>query len=149
MEEKELFDKFIITSDDILGKDVIDSKGNLIGIITKLHIDKKKKKIIGMSIDTGFLKATLFVGINLIINFGIDTVFISHTPKTKYLGLLVFDRKGDYIGKIVNVAMIDENKEIDYLIVKTKFFKKITINNKNIKLIGRNIILNDLKKEII
>jgi sporulation protein YlmC with PRC-barrel domain len=148
MEKEDLFEKFIITSDDILGKDVVDSKANLIGVINKLHIDKKEKKIIGMSIDTGFLKPNLFVGINLIMNFGIDTVFISHTPRTKYLGLSVFDIKGNYIGMVKNVIMKNQNKEVEKVIIQVSLLKKIEIENEKIKVLARNIILNIEKKEI-
>jgi len=34
----------IITSDDILGKDVVDTDGDILGVVQQLKIDKKAKK---------------------------------------------------------------------------------------------------------
>ena len=32
---------YIITSDDVLGKETIDPDGSVLGVVTKVHIDKK------------------------------------------------------------------------------------------------------------
>ncbi|MBR9691880.1 hypothetical protein GOV06_03770 [Candidatus Woesearchaeota archaeon] len=95
--------KKTITSDDILGKDAVDLDGEILGVTTKLHIDKDSKKLVGITIDSGFMKPDLFIGINYIKNFGIDSVFLGKIPVSKYVGLQVLDSKGKLIGKVKKV----------------------------------------------
>ncbi|MFO7711427.1 MAG: PRC-barrel domain-containing protein [Candidatus Woesearchaeota archaeon] len=138
---EDIFSKNIITSDDILGKDVIDNEGNHVGIITQLHIDKKKKTITGISIDSGFMKPFAFIGIELVLNFGIDAIYISQTPSSHYLGLAVFDCYGIPVGTITS-ATLDEHKNLSSIDVKLGLFKKVTLPEYTIKHIARNAILN-------
>lgn len=131
----------VTTSDDVLGKDVIDAVGNMIGVVTQIHIDKHTKKIIGISIDSGFMKPFVFVGIDLVTNFGVDAVYISRTPSSLYLGLTVFDMYGVTLGKIVDV-IFDEQNEVECIVVKYGVFGKVEIPKAYIKKIVRNAFLN-------
>ncbi|MGM5488372.1 MAG: PRC-barrel domain-containing protein [Nanobdellota archaeon] len=137
----ELSNKNLITSDEILGKDVIDNDGNHIGIVTQLHIDKKHKSITGISIDSGFMKPFSFVGIELILNFGIDAIYISKTPSSHYIGLSVFDCYGILVGTIVS-AKLDEHKNLSSIDVRLGLFRKVNLPEYTIKHIARNAILN-------
>lgn len=139
-------ESFVITSDDVLGKSVIDEQGDSIGIITQLHIDKTNKNILGISIDPGFLKPQVFVGVRLISLFGIDAVYISKTPQSRYIGLIVFDRTGVIIGKVIGSEYQD--KALKTLEVRTGLFRKVSIGKDKIQRIKRNVILNVKKDEI-
>lgn len=139
-------ESFVITSDEVLGKYVIDDAGNSIGIITQLHIDKTNKNILGISIDPGFLKPQVFVGVRLISLFGIDAVYISRTPQSRYIGLTVFDNRGVVVGRVK--SSVYENKALKSIEVRMGFFRKKEIDSSYIKRVKRNVILNVSKDEI-
>ena len=127
--------KNIITSDDILGKDAVDPDGEVLGVVMKLHIDKESKQITGITIDEGFMKPDLFIGISHIKNFGIDSVFLSRVPTGKYIGLNVFDSKGKFIGKVKKIN--SKRHKVDS--IETS---KGIISHSDIKEIGASVILN-------
>ena len=58
-----------VTSDDVLGKEVIDADGRFIGITEKVFIHPKELEFMGISVDKGFLKKGLSIAsmaINLV-----------------------------------------------------------------------------------
>lgn len=130
----------IITSDDILGKDVIDTDGQVLGIAQQLRIDKRTKRILGLIVDQGFMKADLFIGLDFIQNFGVDSVFLNTTPKPKLKGLRVYGRYGKKIGTIIKVE--EENNELNAIQVKSlPLGKCYQIPGKEIMTIGYSVIL--------
>lgn len=133
-------DKNVITSDDILGKDVLDLDGEFIGIIQKLHIDKTTKKIVGITIDEGFMKPDLFVGIEHVKTFGVDSVFLSMSPNQKFTGLSVFDANGKKLGRVKSVDISTKSHKINSIEV-VQNTKKFRIYAKDIDKIGYNVIL--------
>ncbi len=134
-------EKEVITSDDILGKDVVDIDGDRIGIVQQLKIDKKTKRILGILVDQGFMKADLFIGLDLISNFGIDSVFLNQSPHPKLKGMEVFDKHGKSVGIVSDVEEYPDNKLIAIIVKKHSLGKSYTIKAKYIKRIGVNIIL--------
>jgi len=101
----------IITSDDILGKEAIDPEGEYLGIVMKLHIDREKKILLGITVDQGFMKPDLYVGLDYIERFGIDAVLINKIPMEKYIGLRVYDASGGYCGVIQELEERDGRLE--------------------------------------
>jgi sporulation protein YlmC with PRC-barrel domain len=93
----------IITSDDILGKDAIDPEGELLGVVTKLHINKNTKQIQGITIDQGLMKPDLFVGINNIKQFGIDSILLTRIPVEKFKGVVVITEDGKKVGIVKKI----------------------------------------------
>ena len=93
----------IITSDDILGKEAVDPEGEILGIVTKVHIHKETKRLLGMTVDQGFMKPELFIGLHYVKNFGVDAVFLNKVPTDKFRGLDVLTSKGEVIGKVKSV----------------------------------------------
>ena len=89
----------IITSDDILGKEALDPDGEVIGVVMKLHIDRRNKQLVGVTIDQGFLKPDLFVGLESVERFGIDALFINRIALEKYHGVAVYSAGGMKIGE--------------------------------------------------
>ena len=51
-----------VTSDDILGKDVIDADGKFIGVTEKVFIHPNNLDFIGIEVDKGFLRKGLSIG---------------------------------------------------------------------------------------
>jgi sporulation protein YlmC with PRC-barrel domain len=135
----------IITSDDILGKDVFDTDGQILGVVQQLKIDKKKKLIVGILIDQGFMRPDLFIGLKHIRNFGIDSVFLSESPKPKIKGLEVYDSAGKKLGYIKNYEADDLNLK-SILIKKHLLSKTYRLKANTIKKIGFSVILK-VKKE--
>lgn len=143
--------KDIITSDDILGKDVIDSDGEIIGISTKIHINNKSKQIIGITIDQGFMKPDLYIGFEYIATFGIDSILLNTTPKSKVRNLNVLDSSGEKIGYVEDVVSVGKTNRLKGIIVKQKHFSKpFMIQSRDIKEIGYSVMLKEewTKKEI-
>ncbi len=130
-----------ITSDDILGKIALDTSGDELGIVTELHIDKENKTITGVTIDQGFMKPSLFIGINHILKFGIDSVMLNKVPYEKIKGLIVLDDKGEIFGYVDEVNV--KKYKIDSIIVsKTKVSsKKYIVTGKDIDKISSDVLL--------
>jgi sporulation protein YlmC with PRC-barrel domain len=135
--------KDVITGDDILGKEALDSDGSILGIVEKLHISNKKKEIVGITVDMGFMKPDLFIGINNIRHFGIDAVLLNKVPVHKFKGLLVLGPEGEEIGRVKEVAL--RGKKIKEIILsgKKKPFEKGKryISASDIDKIGASVIL--------
>ena len=136
--------KEIITSDDILGKEAVDPDGDILGVVVKLHIDKLKRQITGITVDQGFMKPDLFIGLDYVKYFGIDAVLLSKTPEEKFKGLDVLTIHGEHLGK-VNSYRMDKNI-LKSLIIKStnkNYFdsKSVHIPASEIKEIGNSVIL--------
>lgn len=134
-------DEFI-TTDDILGKDVVDNEGEIIGIVQQIHIDKETKSITGVTVDEGFMKPDLFVGINNIKLFGIDSVMLNITPNQTFKGLIVFNSHGKKVGTVTRVFTTMRSSKIKSIEIKANGRKDI-IQAKDIKSIGMNVILKE------
>ncbi|PLW80560.1 hypothetical protein C0585_01885 [Candidatus Woesearchaeota archaeon] len=135
--------KHIITSDDILGKDVVDAQGEILGVIQILHIDKNTKSIVGITVDQGFMKPDLFIGLEYIQQFGVDTVFLNTFPKDKIKGMKVLDSNGKQIGTVTELEYSSGN-ELKSIRVKKGMMKDLeNIPVSKIKEIGHNVILKE------
>jgi len=130
-----------ITSDDILGKMAVDTSGDVLGIITELHIDKELKIITGITIDQGFMKPDLFVGIEHIETFGVDSVFLNKIPYQKIKGLNILNDGGEIIGFVEDV-ILKNHKITDIVMRKGKFStKREVISGKFIESIAEDVVL--------
>ena len=132
-----------ITCDDILGKEAIDPDGSILGVITTLHIDKKSHRLTGITIDLGFMKPDLFVGIKYIRQFGVDAIFLKRVPIDTFKGLKVFTAKGELIGKVKSIVMDKKKKKIKEFIITKKGIsrKKLVVKYSGIKDIGASVVL--------
>jgi len=131
----------IITSDDILGKEAVDPEGSILGVITKVHIDKNNMKVTGITIDMGLLKPDLFVGSKYIKYFGIDAVLLNKIPHDKFKGLKVLTEGGELIGKVKSIVT-DKKRIKEFVIASKKIWDgPYAINYGDIKEIGDRIIL--------
>jgi sporulation protein YlmC with PRC-barrel domain len=133
----------IITSDDILGKEAVDTEGEILGVVMKLHIDKDSKKMTGITIDQGFMKPDLFIGIHYIKNFGIDSVFLNRVPVDKFRGLDVITAKGNLIGKVKEVNA--ERHRVKEIIVAKKGVsrERFSVPASAIEIIGSSVVLKE------
>jgi len=131
----------IITSDDILGKDAVDPEGAILGTVIKVHINKETKKIVGLTVDQGFMKPELFIGLSYVKNFGVDAVFLNKVPTDKYRGLDVFTSKGTLVGKVKSVKA--KRHKVQEIIVTKKgvLGKDFIISAYDIETISSSVIL--------
>lgn len=136
----------IITSDDILGKMALDSQGGILGTVVKLHIDKQAKKMTGITVDQGFLKPDLFVGINYITTFGVDAIFLSRVPLDTLKGKQVLTVNGSLVGLVKSIEHKNNNLSLIFLVVGKK---TIAIKSIHIKEIGQSIILRKNWQKVI
>lgn len=140
--------KKFITSDDILGKKAIGEFGKIIGQVKQLHINKRSKQIVGITIDQGFSKPDIFLGINNVREFSSgDVIFLKKTPLFAFIGLKVFSSTGEIVGAVQDVE-VDSKDEIEGIIIKKKsslpfFGKKVLVTVDHIKEKGKAIILKE------
>ena len=134
--------KHIITSDDILGKEVVDVQGEVLGVIQMLHIDKNNKSILGITVDQGFMKPDLFIGLEYIQQFGIDTVFLNTFPRDKIKGMKVLSSHGKKLGTVIELEYSASNR-LKTIIIKSGLRSTKTIPVSKIREIGYNVILKD------
>lgn len=131
----------IITSDDILGKEAIDNDGSILGVVTRVHIDNNDKKVIGITIDMGFTKSDLYVGIDNVKNFGKDAILLKTVPASKFKGVNVLTSEGKKIGRVVDISM-KGSKIGEFKVSSSRFFgSKFGVRYSDIKHIGDSIIL--------
>lgn len=126
------------TSDEILGKDVLDINGRVLGIVQKMHIDRRLKKIVGVTVDEGFMKPQLYVGVENIKFFGLDAVILNIEFES-YVGLKVFDSEGNIIGSVKKILKTKTGKLQEIMINTSDGIKNI--RSSKIKSMGENVIL--------
>ncbi|RMF07262.1 PRC-barrel domain containing protein [Candidatus Woesearchaeota archaeon] len=131
------------TSDDILGRQAVAPDGAVLGTVVKLHIDRDKKEILGITIDQGLAKPYLFIGREFIRKFGVDAVFLSQIPKETFKGLEVFTEEGRLVGRVKEV--ITENNLPKSIVVEVSkgLFKKdeLVVPVTKIAELGQRVII--------
>lgn len=130
-----------VTSDDLLGKDVIDADGRFIGIVEKVFIHPEKLDFVGISIDKGFLKKGFSIGKDLIERVATHALFLNISVAYEIRGMKVFDKDGKEIGKVAGIALIGSGNDIDAIDVVGQG-KKMRIHSRYIDRVGYNVLLN-------
>ncbi len=139
----------MITSDDVLGKDAVDPDGEIIGVIMKLHIRKHEKTLVGLTVDQGFMKPDLFIGIDCVKRFGVDTVFLSRIPYDKYKGTKVLSSDGAPVGYVREIRLKRHHPESIVLDLAQGMIRKqeCIIPASDIQEMGERIILRKKKRD--
>ena len=122
-----------ITSDDILGKEVIDAEGGFVGVVENVLIDPETVEIIGISIDNGLLKKGLLVGKNYIKNVAKHAVFLKINSAFNLKGMFVFDIEGKKVGKIYDLQLYGTKNKIQNIFVRSDY-GNIEISSKFIEI---------------
>src|SRR3989338_8769014 len=140
-----------ITTEEILGKDVLDIEGNLVGIVDKIFIDPISLDFVGISVDKGFIRRGLTIGKNYISKIAKHAVFLKIRVAYETKGMTVFDRDGKVVGVVTSIDLYGSKNKIKNLHVKTGFINSLTNNElvipyTSVKEIGENIILKVRKK---
>ncbi|MEK6918624.1 MAG: PRC-barrel domain-containing protein [Nanoarchaeota archaeon] len=154
MNQKSISGKAIektITSEEILGKDVIDIDGSNIGVVEKVLIDPKSLDFVGISIDKGFLKRGLTLGENYIDQVTDHAVLLKIRVAYEVKGKNVFDKDGKIIGIVTSIDLEGEKNIISSINVKSGFLtvgKELSIPAGYIKAIGEGVMLTIKKEEI-
>jgi len=138
-----------ITSDDILGKEVIDKDGAIIGVAEKVFFDSKDLEFIGIAVDKGLLKKGVSIGKDYIARVGSYAVFLNISLAYEIRGRQVFDKEGAFVGKVKDIELKESENSIAAIIVTHGISKITRIDSTYIETIGNNVILNLNKKEIV
>ena len=137
-----------ITSEDLLGKEVIDSDGSFIGVIEKVLIDPRKLQFVGLSIDKGFLRKDFTIGKGYVEKVTAHAVFLKIKVSYDIKGKVVFDNEGVIIGKVTSIELYRHKNKIVNLFVKSSLFgKEKVIPAIYIKAVGENVMLNVTKSK--
>ncbi|MBR9703580.1 hypothetical protein GOV10_06065 [Candidatus Woesearchaeota archaeon] len=130
-----------ITSDAILGKLCVDPEGEVLGAVMSMHLDKASKEVVGLSIDQGMTKPDLFVGIQFVRQFGVDSVWLNTVPVEKYLGMRVITATGEVIGFVRQVVKA-QTRVKELVVARSKWSRKtLVISHDSIKSASNSIIL--------
>jgi len=148
MERKKLIGA--ITSEDVLGKDVLDSEGKLLGVSDKFYLDPKTLRVLGLSIDKGFLRSGLIISTDHVREVAKHAVFLNAQPVTRVRGMEVFDSDGARVGVVRYIELADDLNVIDAVLVKTGIFHngKLRIPKRHIKKIETNVLLSITKAQL-
>jgi len=140
-----------VTSEDLLGKEVIDLDDGFIGVVDKVLIDPRKLEFIGISIDKGFLRKGLTIGKNYIGKITPHAVFLKIKVSYGVKGKIVFDRDGWIVGKVSSIELYKNKNKIISLIVKSGFSylgEEVMIPASYIEAIGENVMLSVGKNKL-
>ena len=137
-----------ISSDDILGKEVIDAQGASVGIVDIVHIDPRKLDFVGLSVDEGLFRRGLVIGKGYIKKISSHAIFLNVMPAFAARGLIVFDKDGKYIGVVKDVVLWQNRNVIRELVVSPGIFRKIKIPGNFVASIGQNIFLKTSREEL-
>ena len=132
-----------ITSEDILGKNVIDSNGRFLGVSDKLYIEPKTMLVLGISVDKGFLRKGMIIATSYVREVAKHAIFLNIEPLFLLKGKEVFDCHGDEVGKVTDVESVRDTNKIAAIKVG-----QIRIPWRDIDVIGENIILSIPTKKI-
>ena len=150
MKEKSISGKKItnaITSEDILGKEVMDSDGGFIGVAEKIFIDSESMDFIAISVDKGLVRSGLTIGKNYIGKITDHAIILKIKVVYDIKGMFVFDKDGKKVGKVSSLDLYGNKNKIKNIYVTQNnllflFKKDIAISADYIETIGDNVILN-------
>ena len=141
-----------VTSEDILGKEVIDFDGTFIGVVEKVLIDPSEMDFVGISVDKGFLRKGVTIGRTYIDKIGEYAVFLKIRVSYEVKGKIVFDKDGFVVGKVSSLELYENKNEIVNLLVKPKMFiflgSELKIPSNYIREIGENVMLKVSKENL-
>ena len=139
-----------ITSDDILGKEVIDIDGRFIGVVEKVLIDPIDLEFVGIEVDKGFLKRGLSVGKNYIDKISDLAVFLKIRVIYEIKGMIVFDKMGAKIGTVSDIELQGEKNKLKRIYIRRGLIEKdLEAPIDFIDTMGHNIILSVNKKKLL
>lgn len=138
-----------ITSDDILGKSVIDSSGKTIGLVEKVLIDPKTLDFVGVEIDKGLLKKGVLIGKNYIKSIEEHAVFLKIRVTFEMKGMTVFDKDGKRVGIISRVELVGKSNKLKAIHVARGLLRhEALIPGTFISSVGQNVILTVRNQDI-
>ena len=139
-----------ITSDDILGKEVIDLDGRFIGVVEKVLIDPIDLDFIGIDVDKGFLKKGLSIGKNYIDRISDAAIFLKIRVVYGIKGMTVFDKIGAKVGVVSDIELLGNRNKIKNIYIRRGVIKKdLTAPAEFIEIIGHNVILSIKKEKLL
>ncbi len=129
---------------DTIGKKVIDNRGTEIGKVASVHLDPNSLSIEGISISNGLFREKDYVGKEYICSLSDEAAVLCQTPLTEYVGMKVYDSKGEKIGSVRDVNRTREtNKAYSLTIKRGRGKQDLIVTDNFIKNVGENIVLND------
>jgi sporulation protein YlmC with PRC-barrel domain len=133
-----------ITSEDILGKDVIDIDGAIIGVVEKVLISPAALELVGISVDKGFLRKGLTIGKKYISKITPHAVVLNIRVSHEIKGKKVYDNEGMMIGVVTSIDLEGETNVLAGINVRRRLImggKELSIPVKHIRTIGEGVML--------
>ena len=130
-----------ITVDDVLGKTVIDADGDILGVTNQLLISPDSFKLLGISVDKGFLHKGLLIGREHVDKVEKHAIFLNMVPALTIKGFQVFDSVGETVGRVREVRLEPGSNVISELVVDAPTGYKVSVPRDAIGEIGKNVLL--------
>ena len=139
-----------LTSEDFLGKRVIDSAGRIIGVSDKVFIDSQTLTFLGISVDKGLMFKGIVIGKGYIDKITKHAIFLKVPVAFEMKGMSVFDSTGKKIGTVSEVNLHGTRNSIKELRVTGGFLRrKYMIPSSAIAHVGDNVMLSVTKKQLV
>lgn len=130
-----------ITSDDILGKDVIDSLGETLGVVEKVFIGGKNLDFAGIAIDKGLFKQGISIGKDYIDRVTEYAVILNTSIMFELKGKFVFDSEGEKLGTICKVTTYESKNVIQSLEIQAGMGRTLIVPADIIARVDESVIL--------
>ncbi|MFP4112478.1 MAG: PRC-barrel domain-containing protein [Candidatus Woesearchaeota archaeon] len=132
-----------INLQDFVGRNIIDKKGNVIGIVESFRLDPKDLTLEAVEVTKGFFAEDHFIGKDYIAEFNRDGIKLNIVPVTEFINKTVFDTRGNKIGSVKELNKAGPTNQINSLIVNRGLSREdVEINVSDIREIGKNVHLN-------
>ncbi|MBR9675489.1 hypothetical protein GOV05_00600, partial [Candidatus Woesearchaeota archaeon] len=89
----------------------------------------------------GFMKPDLFIGLEYIDQFGVDTVFLNTYPKNKIKGMTVINDAGKKVGVVTGLEFAAANKLKSIIVKGGVLTGPSIVSVAHIREIGEKVIL--------
>lgn len=135
-----------LTSEDILGKNVIDAEGTIIGVAEKVYLDPKSLDFVAISVDKGLVKQGLTVGKDYIDRVTPYAVLLKVRPLLEIRGMAVYDCDGVHLGVVHEVRLKGRKNRIDEIVVRRRL-ADLVIDAGQVDRIAQSVFLKVSKLE--
>lgn len=140
----------IIIDKALIGSTVYAKNGERIGTVKDLYINPKNFKIKWITIDKGIFKFDHMIESNYIESIGSKGIILNIIPLEDLVDKTVIDRRGEEIGKIKEINKDEPTNNLISMTVSRGIGKKdFSIKPKDIKSIGKSIILLNAREEFV
>ncbi len=131
-----------VGASSVIGKGVVDARGEELGTVKELHLDPENLTVEGIRLDKGLFQGKDYVGKEYIANMAGEKLLLSVTPLSEYLGMEVLDKKGERVGVVRDINRARKTNNLYSITVERKQRPDLIVMEDFIENVGERIMLN-------